>query len=164
MSQQRLTFFLQDKSNPKLRNLRTQKVIAKLSFHPCFHRRWRKCPNCDQMIQAFNLKGPCCEGPIRACALHLWTHASETAKVRRVRRVLGTTANLSGYQSLMPTIINKGVCHKGFGLAIYIKKYYLKAKEEELCKLKYLFHHAKNIIFKKSSKRNQNPSRYYNSN
>jgi hypothetical protein len=36
---------------------------------------------------------------------------------------------------------------------------YLKAKEE-LWKLKY-FHHAKNIIFKKSSKRNQNPSRYY---
>jgi hypothetical protein len=32
------------------------------------------------------------------------------------------------------------------GLAIYIKKY-LKAKEEELCKLKY-FHHAKNVLFK----------------
>jgi hypothetical protein len=26
-----------------------------------------------------------------------------------------------------------------------------------------IFHHAKNIIFKKSSKRNENPSRYYNS-
>jgi len=26
-----------------------------------------------------------------------------------------------------------------------------------------IFHHAKNIIFKKSSERNQNPSRYYNS-
>jgi hypothetical protein len=26
-----------------------------------------------------------------------------------------------------------------------------------------IFHHAKNIIFKKSSQRNQNPSRYYNS-
>jgi len=26
-----------------------------------------------------------------------------------------------------------------------------------------IFHHAENIIFKKSSKRNQNPSRYYNS-
>jgi hypothetical protein len=26
-----------------------------------------------------------------------------------------------------------------------------------------LFHHAKNIIFKKTSKRNQNPSWYYNS-
>jgi len=26
-----------------------------------------------------------------------------------------------------------------------------------------IFHHAKNIIFKKSSKINQNPSRYYNS-
>jgi hypothetical protein len=42
------------------------------------------------------------------------------------------------------------------GLAIYIKNY-LKAKEE-LGKLKYT--PCKNIIFKKSSKRNQNPSRY----
>jgi hypothetical protein len=46
------------------------------------------------------------------------------------------------------------------GLAIYIKKD-LKAKEE-------LWKHSnispcKNIIFKKSFKRNQNPSRYYNS-
>jgi hypothetical protein len=47
-------------------------------------------------------------------------------------------------------------CH----LAIYIKKY-LKAKEE-LWKLKYNSP-FKNIIFPKSSKRNQNPSRYYNS-
>jgi hypothetical protein len=47
---------------------------------------------------------------------------------------------------------NKGlVSHSG--LAICIKKY-LKAKEEELWKLK-IFHHAKNILFKKSSKRNQ---------
>jgi hypothetical protein len=45
------------------------------------------------------------------------------------------------------------------GLAIYIKKY-LQAKEEELWKLKYISP-CKNIIFKKSSKRNQNPSRYY---
>jgi hypothetical protein len=35
------------------------------------------------------------------------------------------------------------------GLAINIKKYYLKAKEE-LWKLKYIFHHAKIIIFKKN--------------
>jgi hypothetical protein len=35
--------------------------------------------------------------------------------------------------------LTRGVSH--FGLAIYIKKY-LKAKEEELWKLKY-FHHAK---------------------
>jgi hypothetical protein len=41
-------------------------------------------------------------------------------------------------------------------------KKYLKAKEE-LWNLKYLFHHAKNIIFKKYSKRNQNPSRYHKS-
>jgi hypothetical protein len=40
------------------------------------------------------------------------------------------------------------------GLAIYIKKY-LKAKEEFISP-------CKNIIFKKSSKRNHNPSRYYN--
>jgi hypothetical protein len=48
-----------------------------------------------------------------------------------------------------------------YGLAIYIKKY-LKAKEE-LWKIK-IFHHAKKLIpnlQKKSSKRNQNPSRYY---
>jgi len=54
------------------------------------------------------------------------------------------------------------VCEGGVShcrLAIYIKKD-LKAKEE-LWKLKF-FHHE-NIIFKKSSKRNQNPSRYYNS-
>jgi hypothetical protein len=51
-----------------------------------------------------------------------------------------------------------GVSH--CGLAIYIKKY-LKAKEE-LRKLKH-FTMQNYIIFKKSSKRNQNPSRYYNS-
>jgi hypothetical protein len=44
------------------------------------------------------------------------------------------------------------------GLAIYIKTY-LKAKDEELWKLKYFTIHAKNIIFKKKfAKRNQNPS------
>jgi len=46
------------------------------------------------------------------------------------------------------------------GLAIYIKKY-LKAKEESW-KLKY-FNMRKYNLQKKSSKRNQNPSRYYNS-
>jgi hypothetical protein len=46
-------------------------------------------------------------------------------------------------------------------LPFYIKKY-LKAKRR-IMELKYLFHHAKIylIFFKKSSKRNQNPSRYY---
>jgi hypothetical protein len=43
-----------------------------------------------------------------------------------------------------------------YGLAINIKKY-LKAKEE-------FIYHAKIIIFKKSSKGNCNPSRYYNYN
>jgi hypothetical protein len=50
----------------------------------------------------------------------------------------------------------RGVSH--YGVAIYLKKY-LKAKEE-LWKLKYFT--IQNIIFKKSSKRYQNPSRYYN--
>jgi hypothetical protein len=45
------------------------------------------------------------------------------------------------------------------GLAIYIKMY-LKAKVE-LWKIKYFT--MQYIIFKKSSKKNQNPSRYYNS-
>jgi len=48
------------------------------------------------------------------------------------------------------------------GLAIYIKKD-LKAKEE-LWKLKYFTMQKYNLLQKKSSKRNQNPSRsYYNS-
>jgi hypothetical protein len=49
----------------------------------------------------------------------------------------------------------RGVSH--CGLATYIKKY-LKAKEE-LWKLKYF---TMQIIFKKSSKINQNSPRYYN--
>jgi hypothetical protein len=52
----------------------------------------------------------------------------------------------------------RGVSH--CGLAIYIKKD-LKAKRRIMDTQ--IFHHAKNIIFKKSSKRNQNPSRYHNS-
>jgi hypothetical protein len=52
-------------------------------------------------------------------------------------------------------ILIRGVLH--CGLAIYIKKYF-KAKKE-LWKLKKKSS-CKNIIFKKSSKRNQNPSRY----
>jgi hypothetical protein len=51
--------------------------------------------------------------------------------------------------------------HTHSSLAIYIKKKYLKAKEEELlCKLKY-FTMQKIILFQKSSKkRNPKPSRY----
>jgi hypothetical protein len=52
----------------------------------------------------------------------------------------------------------RGVSHSG--LAIYIEKY-LNAKKE-LSKFKYISQ-CRNIIFKKkSSKRNQNPSRYHN--
>jgi hypothetical protein len=47
------------------------------------------------------------------------------------------------------------------GLAIYIKKY-LKANKE-LRKFKYFTMHKYNLSKKKSSKRNQNLSRYHNS-
>jgi hypothetical protein len=47
-----------------------------------------------------------------------------------------------------------------YGLAIYIKKYIFKGKRKFM-KIQ-IFHHAKIKISKKSSKRNQNPSRYYN--
>jgi hypothetical protein len=59
-------------------------------------------------------------------------------------------------------LLTRGVSH--CGLAIYIKMC-LKAREENLMETQ-IFHDAKNIIFKKkkkSSKRNQNPSKYYNS-
>jgi hypothetical protein len=45
-----------------------------------------------------------------------------------------------------------------FGLAIYMKKVYLLKAKEELYKLKYCTMQTY-IIFQKSSKRNQNPSR-----
>jgi len=53
-----------------------------------------------------------------------------------------------------------GVSHSG--LAIYIFKNILKAKKKEFMKNQ-IFHHAKILIFQKSSKKNQNTSRYYNS-
>jgi hypothetical protein len=49
------------------------------------------------------------------------------------------------------------VCHTYCGLAIYIKKKYLKAKEE-LWKLKYFTMQKYNLPKTKSSERNQNPS------
>ncbi len=52
------------------------------------------------------------------------------------------------------------VCHSHCGLAIYIKKN-LKAKQELI--KNQIFHHANIWSSKTSSKRNQNPSRYYNS-
>jgi hypothetical protein len=51
------------------------------------------------------------------------------------------------------------VSHFGL-LAIYIEKY-LKAKEEELWKLKYIFTIQKYNLQKNPLKENQNPSRYY---
>jgi hypothetical protein len=54
----------------------------------------------------------------------------------------------------------QGVCHT-VGLCIYMKKY-LKASIRRIMETQ-IFHNAKIIIFKKSSKRNQNPSRIYNS-
>jgi hypothetical protein len=58
-------------------------------------------------------------------------------------------------------LLTRGVSH--CGLAIYITMC-LKAREENLMETQ-IFHDAKNIIFKKkkSSKRNQNLSKYYNS-
>jgi hypothetical protein len=55
---------------------------------------------------------------------------------------------------LRPSKLQRGVSH--CGLAIYIKNY-LKANGNSNISP------SKHIIFKKSSKRNQNPSRYYNS-
>jgi hypothetical protein len=46
------------------------------------------------------------------------------------------------------------------GVPFTLKSMYLKAKEEELWKLKYYFTMPKILSSKKSSKRNQNPSRY----
>jgi hypothetical protein len=48
------------------------------------------------------------------------------------------------------------------GLAIYIKMD-LKAKERRIMETQIPISPCQNIIFKKSSKRNQNPPRYYNS-
>jgi hypothetical protein len=49
------------------------------------------------------------------------------------------------------------VCHTHCGLAIYIKKY-LKAKEEELWKLKYFTMQKYNPLKNPLKERNENPS------
>jgi lipoate-protein ligase B len=51
---------------------------------------------------------------------------------------------------MTPTLITRGMSHHG--LAIYIKKYYESYSNISSCK---------NIMFQKSSKSNQNPSRDY---
>ncbi len=56
--------------------------------------------------------------------------------------------------------LKQGVCHT-VAFAVYKKKKYLKAKEE-LWKFKYFTMQKDNLQKKKTSKRNQNPSRYYN--
>jgi hypothetical protein len=67
---------------------------------------------------------------------------------------------IPGYFAIMKTLLSetRGVSH--CGLTIYIKKSILRQKKNygnsNISPSKY-------IIFKKSSKRNQNPSRYYNS-
>jgi hypothetical protein len=67
---------------------------------------------------------------------------------------------IPGYFAIMKTRLSetRGVSH--CGLTIYIKKSILRQKKNygnsNMSPSKY-------IIFKKSSKRNQNPSRYYNS-
>jgi hypothetical protein len=45
------------------------------------------------------------------------------------------------------------------GLAIYFKK--ISEGKRKIMEIQ-IFHHAKILSFKKPSKRNQNPSRYYN--
>jgi hypothetical protein len=60
--------------------------------------------------------------------------------------------------SIVMYIKCRGVSHSG--LAIYIKND-LQAKEEELWKLKYFTIAKIHLIFKTSSKRNQNPSRCF---
>jgi hypothetical protein len=71
--------------------------------------------------------------------------------------ILAMKSSVSNWANESP-----GCCVTLVAFAIFtLKSMYLKAKEEELWKLKYLT--IQNILFKKSSKRNQNPSRYYNS-
>jgi type IV secretory pathway VirB9-like protein len=54
-------------------------------------------------------------------------------------------------------IKTRGVSH--CDVAIYIEK--LSYDKRRIMKTQ-IFHHIKNTIFQKTSKRNQNPSRYYN--
>jgi hypothetical protein len=68
----------------------------------------------------------------------------------------GLQVILDGFSCLFPRE-DERVSHHG--LAIYIQKF-LKAKQD-LWKLKYFT--MQNIIYKKSSTRNQNASKYYNS-
>jgi len=55
---------------------------------------------------------------------------------------------------------NKGCVTYTVALPFTLKSNYLKAKRRRIMETQ-IFHHAKIIIFRKSSKRNQNPSRYY---
>jgi hypothetical protein len=79
------------------------------------------------------------------------------------------SANLEGHNfftiliwDFVVGIWNKG-CVSQWGLGAFTLKKYLKAKEEEenYGNSNYISPCKNNIIFKKSSKRDQNPSRYY---
>jgi hypothetical protein len=81
------------------------------------------------MIQAFNLKGPCCEGPMCAAPVNAcFRNYQSEAGIRNCSKYI-RVSKFDAHNHKQG-----GVSH--CGLAIYIKKY-LKAKEEELWKLKY---------------------------
>ncbi len=66
------------------------------------------------------------------------------------------------WRNLLTALHKQGVCQSHCGHAIYIKKY-LKAKRRRIMETQIYFTMQKYInLQKKSSKRNQNPSRYYN--
>jgi hypothetical protein len=59
--------------------------------------------------------------------------------------------------------MEQGMCHTLLPYPIYIKMYLEGKKKRRIMEIQ-IFHHAKlHLIFQKSSKWNQKPSRYYNS-
>jgi hypothetical protein len=96
--------------------------------------------------------------PLSKEILNHWGYPSKVTIFRRISQILLTTLVNGGQSTYLTKLKTRGVSH--CGLAIYIKKY-LKAKKENYGNSN--ISPCKNIIFKKCSKRNQNPSRYYNS-
>jgi len=73
--------------------------------------------------------------------------------------VMDGSSNLPRWKNEIPEAYNQhGVCHT-VALPFTLKSILRKKKNMENSNIS----PCKNIIFKKSSKRNQNPSRYYNS-